>query len=487
MSQIPGNNAGGQGGGNSGGGNAPAPNPAMMRRRPASVQLRAGQSGSDVSSLMDPANQSLAEALKITYRIIQLTMLGLVVAYAASGFQSVKTTETGIRVTLGEAESQPVPPGFAFSLPAPLGEVVKIDTSAQTMDMDRQFFQGVREEDRRKAVTELEGQAKFRLDPIADGHNLMGDLSIGHTRWKVQYQRSANGVLDYARNINPQSEWLLVNRAVMRGVVQAVAQVSIDELLKDQPDAERKGPMPLVQSLAREIAQKTLDENRSGIVISNLDMDTRTPPLNLRRDFATVDSSKAEARREVESAEQERRTKMANTAGEAADDLLKLVREFETHLSAGDRAQADATLETLNGILDGSKPTPGGKMLAGQASATIKEAQSYRSGVARRAAADAELYKAKQAIYRTNPKLLVTGDWAEAYQQMMSRGEKVVVWYVPPGALDLWLNTDPEIARLREMKLLEDRRMQIGKQEMKTIQDGKFNTLTTPSKEVKSQ
>ncbi len=464
-------------------------NPAMVRRRPASVQLRAGGTGPDVQSMMDPANQSLADALKITYRIIQLAMLGLVVAYGASGFQSVKLTETGVRINLGRAESETLPPGFAMSLPTPMGEVVKIDTSAVSMDMERSFFQSLSVENMRKPPSELESFGKMKLDPLSDGQNITGDLSIAHSRWRVQYQRTSARVLDYIRNVNPEDEERLVNRAVMRGVVFASSRVSIDEFLKAQPDPDRKGPLPLVELAAKEYAQQLLDEMKTGIVITNLDMEARTPPLALRRDFAQVDASKQDARREAESAEQERSTRLSTTAGDAAPVLLALISKYDAQLAKEDTVAADATLQTINDMLDGQPVTVDGvkaPRIKGLAATTISDAEQYRSAIVSKAATDAQLYGAKLAIYKSNPRLLVSGEWQSAFASMMNSSHKPVIWWTPVGQpLDLWLNTDPELAKQREMAALQARTRKINEQEAKDMGKARNNEFLTPTRELK--
>ncbi len=480
MSQIPGSNLPPESAG---------ANPAMVRRRPASVQLRAGGTGPDVQSLMDPANQSLADALKITYRIIQLAMLGLVVAYAASGFQSVKLTETGVRINLGRAESETLPAGFAMSLPTPMGEVVKIDTSAVSLDMERSFFQALSEENLRKPPSELENFGKMRLDPLADGQNLTGDLGIAHSRWRVQYQRASNKVLEYIRNVNPEDEEKIVNRAVMRGVVFASSAVSIDEFLKAQPDPDRKGPLPLVELAAKEHAQQLLDEMKTGIVITNLDMEARTPPLALRRDFAQVDASKQDARREAEAAEQERSTRLSTTAGDAAPMLLSLISTYDAQLAKEDTSGADATLKLINDMLDGRPVTVDGQVsprIKGLAATTISDAEQYRSAIVSKAATDAQLYGAKLAIYRGNPRLLVSGEWQTAFSSMMAGNNRPAIWWAPVGQpIDLWLNTDPELAKQREMAALQDRTRKINEREAKDMSKARNNEFLTPTREMK--
>jgi len=50
---------------------------------------------------LDPANQSLADALRMSFRILKLLMLVLVVLYFLSGWFSVKPGENGVILRFG--------------------------------------------------------------------------------------------------------------------------------------------------------------------------------------------------------------------------------------------------------------------------------------------------------------------------------------------------------------------------------------------------
>lgn len=469
----------------------PAANPAMVRRRSASVQLRSG-AGESSAALMDPANQSLADALRITYRLIQLAMVGLVVAYIASGFQAVKGTEAGIRVTLGEAERDPLAPGLAFSLPTPLGEVIRIDTSKQTIQMNRQFFPAMSEDDLRKPTHELAAtRAKTSLDPMVDGHNITGDLSIAHSRWVVEYRIRERGVLDYAQNMSREMESLIVNRSVMRGVVHAVSERTIDEMLKSTPDARRKGPLPAIEEIAKEVAQQTLDEIKSGIEITTLQVISRDPPISLLASFSEVDTSNQLSQKLRMDAEQERNQRLTATAGDGALPMLALIAEFERATELKDQAAADAILAKIDALLEGrpvmvdGKPAP---KITGKAASTIADAIQYRSGVVNRTESDAKIYAAKLAVYRTNPSVLVSGDWTDAYETFAKNKNTLAVWWVPFGEpLTLWLNTDPSLLKEIERNKLLEISKRANQNVIKAIDDNKYNDLVKPPVQMDSR
>ena len=75
-----------------------------------SARLSVGSTGSDRASMreaMDPANQSLGEALRLSYRILQLAIAGLVVTFLVSGFQQIPEGVTGIRTVFGKVAGEP--------------------------------------------------------------------------------------------------------------------------------------------------------------------------------------------------------------------------------------------------------------------------------------------------------------------------------------------------------------------------------------------
>jgi regulator of protease activity HflC (stomatin/prohibitin superfamily) len=247
---------------------------ASASHRPASVTLRAARSG-DAGAGMDPANQSLAEALNLIFRLLQGAMLLLGVAFILSGFQSINENQRGISLLFGRRTATNLPSGFHFSAPYPMGELVKVDIGNIAVNMDEAFWPklSVEQKAMSPALT-----AKPALKPGEDGSLVTGDENIVHTKWLVNYTRA--DAAKYAENVLPEDERRLVEAAVQRGVVQAVAQVKVDELLKQS--ASDQGSVAV---LAREIAQRTLDGMNAGIKIEQLTLQDKVPPFSIINDF----------------------------------------------------------------------------------------------------------------------------------------------------------------------------------------------------------
>ncbi|MCE2653049.1 MAG: hypothetical protein LW650_05970 [Planctomycetaceae bacterium] len=468
-----------------GGGEAPA-NPAMVvRRRPASVALRSGEEGGQ--SLMDPANQSLADALKITYRLLQLAMLGLLAMFVFSGFQSVQTGERGIRVAFGAVQTDDLPPGFQFSLPRPLGEILKVNTGSQVTSLQTEFMPALSDADRNRNEQELAGMGKDTLDPSQDNSLLTADNALAHARVSATWQRTA--IRDNARNIDPEFERQIVSAAVRRGVVHAVAQVTIDEFLRNQPDPGRVGPFPTLETEARRIAQDLLDRNKAGIELRTVTFEKRLPPLRLIGEFANVERSRSEAGQAIRNAEVFRTERLTQAAGEAAPIMLREVDAFDAALASGKQDAATSALQRIDAILGGEPIDIDGQKvtvpLSGDAAGRIADALQYRSTTVSRAQADSTVFAAKLAAWRANPSVLMTSDWTEAFSSFIGR-DSVQVFWVPPGVkvLDLLVNRDPALTREQErkrneaaVKEREERRVR----ELEEAERTKYRNLSTPT------
>ena len=68
------------------------------------MTLREGVQGPGTSPL-DPANQSLADALRVMMRLLQVTMLILAILYLGSGMHRVNEGERGIQLLFGDLSS----------------------------------------------------------------------------------------------------------------------------------------------------------------------------------------------------------------------------------------------------------------------------------------------------------------------------------------------------------------------------------------------
>lgn len=443
--------------------NDPAPNPAMVRRRPASVTLR---EGAVQGPSADTANQALGDALKVVYRFLQVGMVILIGVFLLSGLQSVKEGERGVLVSLGRVVDDGLEPGFHISLPQPLGEILKFNTGNQTLDISGEFWPAGSAQDRFKEDAVLANSARPKLDPVSDGFLLTGDLSIGHVVARVEYKRDPAQIRDFAKRIHPDSEQKFVRSAVMQGLVRASAGRTIDQFRKENS----------LQEEAQRHAQKTLDSIGSGLQLTTLVLQRRMVPPALFKTFGEVEASLSNANKLISEAEQFRQATLASTAGDVAEELLTLVEQYDREYTAGKSVESDATLAKIAAILEGQPVGDSGKRIAGKASQILAEAKSERARTLSQSQANAALFKAKYEAFKTNPGVVLVGDWSDAFTRFVSR-DTVQVFMIPPTTttLDMLINRDPDLQKEQEALLAKRAQEENFKRQLKEEENRRLN------------
>jgi regulator of protease activity HflC (stomatin/prohibitin superfamily) len=436
--------------------------PAQRRGR-RGVTLRGGADASapTMNEMMDPASKSLADALRMIYRVLLIAMVVIVAAYFLSGFKRVNESESGVRTMLGKITARDIPPGFAAAFPEPIGELVRVQTGAQNMRLNKQFFPRLSENEE-KAIADgnmqpLADGGSNALDPDSDGALITGDGNLVHARVTVLYRRAnpSQNILNIADDdADGVIEKNLVTAAARRGMVHAAARVSIDEFLKNQADSGRADKdVRSVDVMAKAFAQEMLDKLNAGIEIQQLSVNDRIPPRMLIKEFNKVQSAQSTAAKSVSEAEEARKERLNQSAGESAGLLLAQIDDYDRLTRLGDQAAAALVLAKIHSIMlreqvtiDGVKITPN---TFGKVSQLISDANRYRTEVVGKAQASASLFEAKRAAFASNPDVMVVSEWATALKTFMTR-PGVQVMMLPPSAerTVVQLNRDPQ-ERLR--------------------------------------
>lgn len=425
------------------------------RQRAKSVNLRQdGLDGDEDASGMDPATQSLSDALRITYRIVQLGVLVLVGLYALSGFRTVREGEKGIRLRFGAVQDQGITPGFRFSWPEPFGELIKVQTSTQDLIIDDDFFPELTPEEKKnlaeKGTPTLNDGGRDKLNPELDGSNIMGDGNIAHTRWAVRYHREDSQKV--VQNIDPESEKSLVLSAVKRGIVRALASITIDKLLTGTVEEGKAAAYVQIEKHTKEIAQATLDKLDSGITLDVVSMTARIPPRRTMRWFAEVNKSRSVASKAVEDAKTIRDGILTDTAGEAAEEILRQIDIYDKALTLNNTREATERLAIIDALLAGQKVTIDGREVNlrayGQISTIMSDALRDKSRMLNKLAGETISFGAKQKMFKQNRKVFLNAEWAESFGQFIT-GDSVQQMILPTpgpgGRVVVMLNRDPEI------------------------------------------
>ena len=395
---------------------------------------------------LDPAQRSLAEALRITYRIIQGVMVILFALFILSGLETVGEGERGVSLTFGAINQSDLPAGQQFHLPYPVGELVTVHTGSNEIGIDRTFYPG------RHESTPPQIRRSRALKPGQDGSLLTGDGAIAHAQWSVVYRVDDAGVSDYVRNVRPSDAAGMVKAAVERGVVRVVAELSIDDFLKQAGVEGAVTGEAAIESRVRLIAQDTLDRIGAGILIERVTLDDRSPPGSVKEIFDEVSRQTSEASKDREEAQQYAREQLNAVAGTAHSELIRLIDEFETLIDQDRVEESEAVLAQIDAILTGdvSVSDDPSMRVSGDVSRTISRAQQYRTDVVTRAQANADRFSAKLGLFRDNPAVFLSNEWAEAYSRFIERSGAQVFAMPRESSMELLLNTDPDIARAAE-------------------------------------
>ncbi|MHC5023915.1 MAG: hypothetical protein ACYTGG_08380, partial [Planctomycetota bacterium] len=163
------------------------------RRRAASAQFDVqADVGSDavLREAMDPANQSLADALRLSFRVLQLVILVLVVLFIFSGLKTVEEDESGVLSRWGRivevGGERSLAPGLHYSwLPYPAGEFILFQVSNRATNVGNAFWPDLRGQSREAALERARVSDPMR--PGADGYVLTRDGDLAHIRLAARY------------------------------------------------------------------------------------------------------------------------------------------------------------------------------------------------------------------------------------------------------------------------------------------------------------
>ncbi|MCC6679313.1 MAG: hypothetical protein IT445_00270 [Phycisphaeraceae bacterium] len=411
---------------------------------------------------LDPAQQSLSDALRVSFMILKVIMACLLIAYCFTGIFRVEANQVAVRLQfgriIGDGGGQVYGTGWHFGWPYPIEQKIYLPTNLQNLAIDRSFWFDLNPADAGKTVEELAANYSSReLDPERDGFLITGDANIIHARFKVTYRIS--DPVAFITNVGeadardpmfagqPYNSLAgaeqLVRAAVQEAVIFAVAQTTADDVLKKKA----------VDNLAIAYAQQVLDAQQSGITIpieGGITIDDPTMPMSVRPAYYAVINAESERAQKVNDAEKERTTTLNAAAGEANQELFKLIQTYEYHHIAGETQAAADIEQVLDRAFDSFQIQ--GKSIGGNAARIINEARAYKTQVVEQIRSEARSFTSLLDLYRQNPALVRARLWQQAKKEIFT-GD--VETFYADGKLYLVTNRDPNVRREREKKELE--------------------------------
>jgi regulator of protease activity HflC (stomatin/prohibitin superfamily) len=393
---------------------------------------------------LDPAQQSLAEALRVSFGILKLAMFALLVAYAFSGTFSVGSNEVALRLRFGDYVGDPgnrvLERGTYLAAPFPIEQIVKVDTRPAALSLDQEFWFETGSEDTGLSRGQLQSRNARPLNPLRDGSLITGDSNIVHAKWTLTWR--VTDPVAFLDNIGSKKDGAeFVRLVAQQGIVQAVSQQTADDLLRGIVNRE----------LAVGLMQRRLDAARSGLSIDQLTLDKVTAPMRVAASFDAVTTAESERAGLIVSAQQQRARILGETAGEAHQPLLGLIEGYEVATERGDAAAVAATQQSIDGAIE--TLSVNGVPLGGEVSRVINAAKTYRTQIVERVASEAQAFQELLPQYERNPRLVLSKLWEDARESILT-GD-VETFYTVAGQLELQLNRDPALQKERQKEQLK--------------------------------
>ncbi|MFK7787920.1 MAG: SPFH domain-containing protein [Phycisphaeraceae bacterium] len=426
---------------------------------------------------LDAAQQSLSDALSVSFRVLKILMVFLTVFYLLSGTIRVQEGETAVSYRLGK-EVGTYQSGWHFGLPFPIQRNITVPSNTQTLRLDESFWYNNPDD---KKPEELAFQ---QLNPLNDSFLITGDTNVIHVQFGINYVIDPDRVDDYLRNVGTiERANELVKTAAERGMIHYVASANVENII-----TRGKFENTVIQANT----QKVLTDLETGIKIQQvlIEGNNQSMPNQVREAYNAVTQAQAEKARTIQEARRVYNQTLGETAGGAHTDLLSMIRAYEWALASEDntltkqlrdvldasfrelRLPSSETLAAITAYQQASANAAGnddaqakeeadiataalakqltdhsdaftGRAIAGQIAAAISEASAMRYQISNKAEQDYNRYASDLATYNKTPRLLASTRLQETREKVLS---DVLVQTIVGPITRINTNPDPEVA-----------------------------------------
>lgn len=389
----------------------------------------------DLIEALDPAQQSLNDALRVSFGLLKLAMIIVTIAYLFSGVVNIRSDEVAVRLHFGKVVKNPNDPesslladGFHITWPFPIEQIVRVSTKEQVLQLDESYWFEQRSNEAGQTLDDLARAAGMRarsLNPEKDGSMLTGDTNIVHARWEAAY--TISDPVNYIEHVGDLSlADSLVQNAVHQGVVDAVAKVAADEFIRRPRIAGETATLR---------AQQVLDELQSGLKITKIIATSQTAPLSARQAYQNVTGALSEKETAIQKANKQRDEILGAGGGEAWRPLWEMVQDYEQAHQRGDpqalKTIKDELHQTFMQLRTSEKR--GNRPVGGEAAKIVNEAKTYRTQLVKQIETERNEFEQLVDQYEQNPKLYTTRALARMWSDILNSG-LIEVYYLPDNA-----------------------------------------------------
>ncbi len=381
---------------------------------------------------LDPANQSLADALKATFRVLKFFMLLVFIVYLFSGVFTVEQGEKAVVLSFGKLDPREYGPGLHFSWPYPINEHVKLPSGRpNTVSIDDSHFLQIRKEEEN---TPRAGLMRGGLHPTRDGVLLTGDRGLVHVRWQVVFH--IDDVLRYVKTV--KDDKIQQAETVIRRALESVAIRNAAGMEAEHMAYQRTKEL---QDAVKRDMNDELARLEAGIVVDKVDIVESIMPVPTLQTYAQVQRSENTKQAMIRAAEQAADRVLNAAAGAAHERLIAKLDERDLAAAAGDRGKVTAIEAELDQMLEHE--------VGGEAGAIVNRAKAEYTSTIQQMRSDRDQYAALIDEYRRDPVALTNRLWADAQRALFENlGVKKI--FVPKGQKEIRLEVGPDPVQTRE-------------------------------------
>jgi modulator of FtsH protease HflK len=447
-----------------------------------SHELPGGPGEPDYQESLDPANQSLAEALRKSFRILKLLMLVLVVLYFLSGWFSVKPGNVGVILRFGrilgsgpdKTTSAVLKDGWHWSWPYPFERWETVSTAEREIPIE--FLFQLSDEERTGGI---QGYKYNNLSPARDDYLITGDVNILHASVSVKYK--IKDAVDYLTNISPMPdpeagprspdykrypEYTLVTNLVRNAVIETAAR---REALQVRGSDQKE----FLEAVAVAVNQKLkalkdagtplgieVDPGTGIVSPQRANVEAIMPPRQVQEMFDRTFAAQTEKSTVLTKASSDARKLLLQTAGTGHEEVAAAIqKEYELMLrmraaeagaaaptpQARTPAQGQGSVEALREELKKQRAATEALLeeCSGDVQTVLNNAKIKRDAIIKEASGDYARFMEVLPEYLANPHIFLSRFLDDVYARALEN-EGVAKVFVPPDAKEWWL----EIPRL---------------------------------------
>ncbi len=402
--------------------------------------------GGTPPAAVDPAQESLSQALRAGFNVLRVIIVVLLFAYFLSGWFQVEPGQQGVIVRFGKLRENDDNPdnkyvfreGWHASLPDPFDEKIRLKGQNFKLRIDS-FCPVLKEAELAKELSDINLSevvpAKDKFKPGVDGTMLTGDRNLSHGLFAIEYR--IEDAAAFVQNVGETPEVFerLLKPLAENAILRTVAGMPVERVIRTQTDEVTGDFTDEVKKLLND-EDELLTKLETGVVVINVEART-VEPGRVREAFLAVSDAKSERKEREDEARQEAHRVLSRTAGSKTkyDALLKAIDAYGAAQAVG---ADEERLEELRQNIDQQL-----EQAEGEVATRLRQAQSRANEIRERVQQEYKLFVDYLDMYRKYPQLTLVRRWVRMRDAILSSAENEIFFVPEAGEIEILVNRDP--------------------------------------------